>query len=187
MGRDRNLFATQDRVKQGNLIIMLKNPSKKQAVISSLLDKLVDEDPEKKHETNKSHHQQLTAFYQSVRRDLESLLNTRSPRLQWPDHWQELNTSLAAYGVPDFMSGVSLTAESQNKFCKNLASIIQRFDPRFKNVQVQLLPLDEKQNRTLRLRIEGFLYAEPAPEPVVFDSMLEPELSYFSIGEGFML
>ena len=31
-------------------------------------------------------------------------------------------------------------------------------------------PLD----RTLRFRIDGLLRAEPAPEPVVFDSALQP-------------
>jgi type VI secretion system protein ImpF len=31
-------------------------------------------------------------------------------------------------------------------------------------------PLD----RTLRFRIDALLYAEPAPEPVVFDSAMEP-------------
>jgi type VI secretion system protein ImpF len=31
-------------------------------------------------------------------------------------------------------------------------------------------PLD----RTLRFRIDATLYAEPAPEPVVFDSSLQP-------------
>jgi type VI secretion system protein ImpF len=159
--------------------------SNKQAVVSSILDRLIDEEPDKLREALKSRHQQLTDLCLSVRRDLENLLNTRQPAIIWPKAWQELNTSLAAYGIPDFMGNSLETSEAQNKFCADLQRIIQRFEPRFKSVQVALLQNAATPDRTLRLRIEGLLYAEPVPEPIVFDSILEPETNSFSIVDNY--
>jgi type VI secretion system protein ImpF len=39
-------------------------------------------------------------------------------------------------------------------------------------------------DRTLRFRIDALLYAEPAPEPVVFDSQLEPSSATIEIKPG---
>jgi predicted component of type VI protein secretion system len=36
-------------------------------------------------------------------------------------------------------------------------------------------------SRTLDLRIDALLYAEPAPEPVVFDSQLDPASHDFKV------
>ncbi len=158
--------------------------SNKQGVISSILDKLIDDAPDNVHESVKARHQQLIELYQSVRRDLENLLNTRVSGLNWPPEWQELNISLIAYGLSDFMSDSLMALPTQTEFCEKLAGIIQRFDPRFKSVQVKLLQAKDKADRTLRMRIEGLLYAEPVPEPIVFDSVLEPETNYFSVTEN---
>ncbi|MCH5373137.1 MAG: type VI secretion system baseplate subunit TssE, partial [Planctomycetes bacterium] len=55
------------------------------------------------------------------------------------------------------------------------------FEPRFLNVQVVPLDTGYAFERTLRFRIEGLIRAYPAPEPIVFDSELEPSLGQFSI------
>jgi type VI secretion system protein ImpF len=39
----------------------------------------------------------------------------------------------------------------------------------------------DETDRTLRFRIDAMLYAEPAPEPVIFDSELEPLTNSFSV------
>ncbi len=151
---------------------------KKQIVLSSLLDRLIDQDPDNQQELSKSQRQQLAELYQSIRRDLENLLNSRSSGIQWPNAWNELNTSLFSYGLEDFMGNV------RSQFCENLSVAIQRFEPRFKAIEVKLLASTDDQDRTLRIRIEGLLYVGAAPEPIIFDSVLEPETHHFLIKEA---
>jgi type VI secretion system protein ImpF len=153
----------------------------KQPVIASLLDRLLDDDPRKQHENPKSRHQMLNELHASVRRDLENLLNTRVSHLQWPPEWKELTNSSIAYGIPDFMNMPLTDRQAQREFCAKLSALILRFEPRFKTVEVNLLTDAKQQDRTLRLRIEGMLYAEPVLEPIMLDSVLEPETQNFSL------
>ena len=50
---------------------------------------------------------------------------------------------------------------------------ILKYEPRFQTVRVTILDPDDEFDRTLRFRIDGLLHAEPAPEPVVFDSQVD--------------
>ena len=48
------------------------------------------------------------------------------------------------------------------------------FEPRFKEVKVAYVENKDQKDRTLRFRIDAMLYADPTPEVIVFDSVLEP-------------
>jgi type VI secretion system protein ImpF len=110
----------------------------------------------------------------SVRRDLENLLNTRRRCESWPEHLTELERSLVNYGIPD-VTGLDLAgARNRQDFQRLLEAVIRRSEPRFKTVTVEMFDNVNPLDRTLRFRIDALLYAEPAPEPVVFDSALEP-------------
>jgi type VI secretion system protein ImpF len=50
---------------------------------------------------------------------------------------------------------------------------IRRFEPRFVTLKVQLLDNNDPLTGTLRLRIDALLNADPAPEPVGFDTFLD--------------
>jgi type VI secretion system protein ImpF len=62
-----------------------------------------------------------------------------------------------------------------------IEKVIRTYEPRFKSVRVELLENVEAFDRTLRFRVDGMLHAEPAPEPVVFDSALEPSTGSFEV------
>ncbi len=51
---------------------------------------------------------------------------------------------------------------------------IRQFEPRLAQVRVILIDSDNTQDATLRLRIEALLRIEPAPEPIVFDTLVDP-------------
>jgi type VI secretion system protein ImpF len=145
-----------------------------QPLIPSVLDRLLDDDPSTLSETPKSRTQVLRELKQSVRRDLENLLNTRIRFGLCPPDLVELEVSLASYGIPD-LGGIDLgAAHDREGFRRALERVIGRFEPRFKRVRVEMLATAEPRDRTLRFRIDAMLYAEPAPEPVVFDSSLQP-------------
>ena len=50
---------------------------------------------------------------------------------------------------------------------------VRRFEPRFSSVRISIVDNADKLEATLRLRIEAMLQAEPAPEPVAFDTFVD--------------
>ena len=118
--------------------------------------------------------QALRELKQAVRRDLENLLNTRRRCQGWPGELKELEKSLVNYGLPDFMGANVASEEGRQQLCQALEAAIRAHESRFKSVTVQMLDNADSLDRNLRFRIDALLRAEPAPEPVVFDSALEP-------------
>ena len=87
-----------------------------------------------------------------------------------------MERSLAAYGVPDVTGPAYGSVEGAERFRALLEEVIVRWEPRFARVAVALSDAGggERIDRTLRFRIDALLKADPAPEPVVFDSTFEP-------------
>jgi len=105
---------------------------------------------------------------------LENLLNTRWRCSSWPENLDELELSLVNYGIPDITGAALGGARNREQFRQIVERVIKHFEPRFERVSVQMLDNVEPLDRTLRFRIDALLHAEPAPEPVVFDSALQP-------------
>ncbi len=151
-------------------------------LLPSLLDRLIDEDPGAKKEQPRSLAQQLRHLKQSVRRDLENLLNTRWRAIGWPGELKELETSIVNYGIPDFTGANLGSAGSRDDFVRIIQETIRRCEPRLKRVKVELVDNSEREDRTMRFRIDAMLQADPDPEQVVFDSALEPSSGNFRVG-----
>ena len=152
-----------------------------QVLVGSLLDRLIDHDPSSRHDPSRGTGQSLRELKHSVRRDLENLLNTRGRFMPLDEGLGELPASLANYGIPDFAALPMGGREDRDRFRLLIERAIRRFEPRFKSVSVQLLDREEPLDRTLRFRIDALLHAEPLPEPVVFDSYLEPTTRQFQV------
>jgi type VI secretion system protein ImpF len=146
-----------------------------------VLDRLLDDEPEVARDPGKSRHQVLRELKQSVRRDLEDLLNTRRYCLSRPNGLNELEQSLVNYGLPDFTGANMGSAENREALCRLIETVLRTCESRFQSVSVQLLDNTEPLDRTLRFRIDALLYAYPAPEPVVFDSALQPVTHGFEV------
>ena len=86
----------------------------------------------------------------------------------------QLATSPLGYGIPDFASGAFNEARRQEELRIEIEETIRRFEPRFLSVRVHLVDTQERLETTLRLRIEAMLHAEPAPEAVTFDTLVDP-------------
>lgn len=153
-----------------------------QLLIPSLLDRLLDDEPDALQELPRSRSQRLSDLKISVRRDLEYLLNTRVCLREIPEDCDQVKTSVLNFGIPDF-GGVAMGSRKQQEILRaRVEDVIQRFETRFKQVQVELiLNSDSKHQRTIRFRIDGILHAEPAPEPVAFDSFITPTVGQFQV------
>jgi type VI secretion system protein ImpF len=74
--------------------------------------------------------------------------------------------------------------EKRAEFCRMIEKTINFFEPRFKSVHVNYITNKDQTDRTLRFRIEAVLYAEPMPEKIIFDSILEPVSRSVSVEEA---
>jgi type VI secretion system protein ImpF len=143
-------------------------------VQSSLLDRLIDDAPDQERDPALSAADTMLGLRNAVRRDLEALLNARRRWRSWPAYMKQLATSPVGYGIPDFASGAFGDAQRREELRQEIEATIRRFEPRFLSVRVRLVEGSDKFEATLRLRIEALLHAEPAPEPVTFDTLVDP-------------
>jgi type VI secretion system protein ImpF len=138
-----------------------------------LLDRLMDDAPDAERDRVLSNLQVLEALRASVRRDLQSLLNARRRWRSWPAGLKELATSPVGYGLPDFAAGAFGDPTRREILRKEVEDTIRRFEPRFLSLKVHVVQGEDMLSGTLRLRIEALLDADPAPEPVGFDTLLD--------------
>lgn len=155
-----------------------------QPLVPSVLDRLLDDDPGVATEPQQNRSQLLRELKLSVRRDVENLLNARRRNVLLPAELPELARSLLSYGVADFSGTGPATAKQREGFCRSLEGVIATNEPRLLEVRVELAANPEPGDRTLRFRIDALLRADPSPEPVVFDSTLEPATHTFAVQGG---
>lgn len=152
-------------------------------ITPSVLDRLIDYEPELSHEPLDSRAKSLRQFKQAVRRDLEYLLNTRQVVGGLPPELKEINKSLAAYGLPDFSTVNVKSPADQSRMQRALEATISRFEPRLRAVKVTLEPTQRETERALRFRVDAHLQVEPALEPVTFDTVLQLHSGQYQIEE----
>lgn len=150
----------------------------------SILDRLFDDEPEVRVDSEKTRQRKLKDLRQSVRRDLEHLLNSRCRVVSPPEEFEEVNSSLLNYGLPDLATVNMLDVAKKKEFTRNVEQIIRTFEPRFKSVKVSHQDNSDKTDRTVRFRIDAVMYADPAPETIIFDSVLEPILRTVTVEES---
>lgn len=149
----------------------------------SILDRLIDDEPHNQAEQDPGQHQLIKQLRNSVRRDLESLLNTRYHIVQPPDDLKEVDKSLLNYGLPDLATINISDAKRRDEFTAYLQKTLIEYEPRFKSVKVSYIDNKDDTDRTLRFRIDAVIYADPLPQVVVFDSILESVTRSVSVKE----
>lgn len=156
----------------------MSRSSSNSSVASSLLDRLKNGDGVA---GRTSPAQSMRELKQSVLKDLENLLNTRWRCRSWPPALPELDRSLVNYGIPDFAAANLSGDAAREEFRKILERTIRHFESRFAHVSVEIIPGKDGNDRILRFGISAVLMVEPAPEPVKFETALEPATTSFRV------
>jgi type VI secretion system protein ImpF len=138
-----------------------------------LLDRLIDEEPDKLRDPPLSSKDSVAALRRSVRRDLEALLNTRRRWRSWPESYTELGVSPLGYGISDFSAGSFNDSRRREWLRSDVEQTIRRFEPRLVGLRVTIIQPNDELEARLHLRIEGILRVEPAPEPITFDTLVD--------------
>ncbi|HXT81685.1 MAG TPA: type VI secretion system baseplate subunit TssE [Acetobacteraceae bacterium] len=146
-----------------------------------LLDRLIDDSPDQPRDPPISTADSMALLRQSVRRDLEALLNARRRWRSPPSVYKELSVSPIGFGIPDFTAGSFNDLRQREELRLEIEDTIRRFEPRFLSVRAVLVDAKDRLEATLRLRIEAVLHAEPAPEAVTFDTTIDPASDEVSV------
>lgn len=138
-----------------------------------LLDRLTDEAPEKTADQVVTAGDAMDALRRSVRRDLEMLLNSRRRWRSFPAEFRELQKSVLAFGIPDCTAGTFHDKRQREVLRAEIEDTLRRFEPRFARVRVNLVESRNPLESTLRLQIEALLHADPAPEAIAFETVVD--------------
>lgn len=151
------------------------------ALVPSILDRLVDENPDVSQEPIPNRFQDVRQLKRSVAGDLEALLNTRQEILhELPPEFTEARRSILAYGLPDFTSMSQRSDRDRGRMRQAVEQAISLFEPRLTRVRVTLEPPREH-DQAMRFRIEALLRVDPAPEPVTFDASLQIDTQAYAV------
>ncbi|WP_136526057.1 type VI secretion system baseplate subunit TssE [Geomonas ferrireducens] len=143
----------------------------------SLLDRLMDQQPESPDEPVQCSRTGINAQVSSVLRDLENLFNTRSctgltSNLGLAPH---VINSILTYGSRDFSLENPRSQAVRQAIRLEIIRLLSSFEPRLKDVTVRFAPTPEE--RTLSFRIEAVLHIETVAVATAFDT-------HFDINSG---
>lgn len=149
---------------------------------SSLLDRLVDlqpgiDDPQAGRPVA------LSEIKDSVARDLEWLLNTRSNESLLELESPLLKSSLLSFGIPDFSDRSMDNPTHRAEICRSIEKAVSDHEPRLRQVEVELGAEASADNR-LHFIIRAILIVDFAREAVNFDAHLQPLTLEYSIARG---
>jgi type VI secretion system protein ImpF len=142
-----------------------KSASKSISALPSLLDRLTDE-------RANVYHYSLNQLIESIRRDLEFLLNTPKVQKKFGPEFTELHSSIFDFGIPDVVSISGKDSKAWDKLLQEVEQSILDFEPRLKNVETRLKQNERKLNSKIEFEIRGELVFEPSPE-LIFESVIE--------------
>ena len=143
------------------------------AVTPTLLDRLIDLEPKVAADPPASRSQSVRQLKASLRRDLEWLLNTRRIPDEAPETYWELHRSLYNFGLPDVTSMSLNSPRDRQRLLRLVEQTIAIFEPRLTAVRVRAVDSAALGPRVVRFQIEALLKMDPAPEQVLFDTLLQ--------------
>lgn len=140
--------------------------TQKERLQPSLLDRLTDNDPERKQESRDSRVLSPSRLRDCVRRDLAWLFNTTHLQaMQDLEDYQLAAHSVLNFGMPD-MAGRTLSGVNGPMLEQEIRRAILDFEPRLvaKSLRVRLVTDDKRMNHNaMTFDIEAELWAQPLP------------------------
>src|SRR5262249_38203321 len=115
----------------------------------SILDRLLDDTPRQKEDAPITAAQALRRLRESVRRDLEWLLNTRCLFDDLADEFDEVKSSVYMYGLPDFSSHGFGAKQTALRVRLALEQTLETFEPQLINVTVTPITSQKKEERRI--------------------------------------
>ena len=157
--------------------------TRREEIVFSLVDRLIDLDPETQKEVPVSSWEQEREFKRLLCRDLSALLNTRRAECDFDPAFEECTNSLLSFGINDFTSYNLKNAIEQEQVRRAIERAIRQFEPRLARVEVTVEVPDETRP-VLQFQIAAFMRVETGGQPVVFDITLQRESRRMIVSGG---
>ncbi|QOY94563.1 type VI secretion system baseplate subunit TssE [Massilia sp. UMI-21] len=120
----------------------------------------------------------------TVARDLEALLNTRSTvQEEALEAYPECSRSMVTYGLGDFADRCLSSPTDRAAICTSIETTIACHEPRLRKVRASLDLQGDSVNR-LNFSITAVLVASMSEEPVNFDAVLTPSTLQYCISKA---
>jgi len=157
----------------------MAEPRYQEQLLPSLLERLTDDEPDKKTEPKEKRSLSQSKLRQSVLRDLNWLFNSSNlANIQNLDAYPEVAKSVLNYGMPDF-TGHTISGVDVPEIERLLRQAICDFEPRILRRTIKVrLEVDEQQmsHNAMTFNIEGELWAHPVPLHVYLKTELDLEV-----------
>jgi type VI secretion system protein ImpF len=140
-------------------------------ITQSIWDRLQDLDPGVSSDRPLTRPQAVRQLKDSVRRNLEWILNTRQNPETAPEK-SYLERSVYSFGLPDLSSFALRSVADQNRLLQMLERTVGTFEPRLVSIRVTM-DAPSLDTHALHFQIQGLLRMDPAPERIVFDTTLD--------------
>ena len=150
-------------------------------MLRSLLDRLIDLDPDQRSDESVQQRFSTTQLRATVERDLENLLNTKCFTGELPEATPQLERSLLVYGLSDYTSKNPSSPSVRNDLRQEIERVIARFEPRLKKASVRV-ELPEGGERRVKFVISALLQMDEKSEPVNFNTYYDSMRSEYKIG-----
>jgi type VI secretion system protein ImpF len=138
-----------------------------------LLDRLLNDDSDETDDGRTPNALAVETLRDAVLRDVDALLNARRRRRPLPANLTELPRSSVGFGVPDPAAGCFTDPERRSALKREIELALSLFEPRLTSIVISLPPAtSETFDRTLRLRVEAVLRADPVQEQISFETVL---------------
>jgi len=123
----------------------------------------------------------LRFLKESIRRDIEDLLNTRQSPLPEIEHYPLAAASVFNLGLQDITHLGSSQDTHFDEIQKAVQHCIEIFEPRLQNITVTIRS-GSMPRREIWLNIEAMIQVQPAAETISFDTVLDLTSGMYSVG-----
>lgn len=158
--------------------------TQKERLQPSLLDRLVDDAPEKEQESREQRVLSLSKLRQCVLRDLAWLLNTSTlDAIQNLDDFPFVSHSVVNYGIHDLV-GTTISSADADEIQRKIRQAVWDFEPRIfpESVTVKVTVSDNQMNKNaITFDIEGELWAQPLPLHLYLRTELDLETGNMTV------
>ena len=134
-------------------------------ITQSLIDRLMDSE-----EMPTTRSASIQMFRNSIKRDVEWLLNSRRAFVPEIEDYPLAANSVFTFGLPDVNELPG--GNSANNVLAAISQTILIHEPRIREPRVSLTRTDEL-SRSLRFHVEGKLVLENSEEDITFDTLFE--------------
>ena len=124
--------------------------------------------------------QSIRYLRDSIKRNLEWLLNTRRPPIAGIEDYSLAKHTVLNYGLLDLSSLSTASSSDQRRLQAAIAEAVAHNEPRLRDVNVRLQEGDLTKKK-LRFHIEARMEIKPMPEEIAFDTVLDRSTGEYEV------